>query len=214
MFMGNRYLFLLRNTLLFIDFLIINNSFLFTLACFSPLPGNNSIYFITGSLIIINFLWLSVAWSFNMYPKSAITGLEGIFRATWRTTVIHGLLIGSIYIFLIPGSKDEKVSIMIFGYALMGIFLLLSRFFLTYIVEFLIRKSRITKKIAVVGYNSKGREVADWLNRERGIYSFEGFFDDHSFGNFTVDPSGNIIGSIENCIEYAVENGIKEVTQH
>ncbi len=210
--MGNRYLFLLRNTLLFIDFLVINNSFLFTLACFSPLPGNNGVYFIAASLFIINLLWLATAWAFNMYPKNAITGLEEVFRATWRTVLVHGVVVGSVYIFIIPGSKAEKLSIIIFSYALMSIFLLLSRFFLTYIVEFLIKKSRITKKIAVVGYNSRGIEVADWLSTERGIYSFEGFFDDRSsYGNLSVDPSGNVIGSIESCIQYAVENGIKEV---
>lgn len=209
--MGNRYLFLLRNILLFIDFLIVNNSFLFTIAFFSPLPGNKSVYFILYSCLLFNALWLLIAWLFKLYPKENMSGLELIYRATWKTTLTHLLIISALYLFAAPGEQDRKFSVLIFCYAGMGVLLLLSRFFLTYIVEYFVKKAKVRRKILVVGYNSKGKEVAEWLSSERSFYTFGGFFDDHSHGGFSVNGNGDIIGSIETCIDYAVEKGIKEV---
>lgn len=209
--MGNRYLFLLRNTLLFIDFLIVNNSFLFTVAAFSPLPGSKGIYFILYSCIIFNTLWLLWAWLLKLYPKSNITGIELMYRATWKTMVLHFGCVSLLYFFAVKGTDDRKLSMLLFCYCLMGIMFVLSRFFLTYIMEYFIKKSKIRRKIVVVGYNNKAREVAEWLNTEGSFYSFEGFFDDHSHSNLAINGNGTIIGSIDTCIDYAVQQGIKEV---
>lgn len=209
--MGNRYLFLLRNTLLFIDFLIVNNSFLFTVAVFSPLPGSKGIYFVLYSCAIFNALWMLLAWLLKLYPKSNITGIELVYRATWKTTILHAGIISLLYIFMVPGSDDRKLSMILFCYSLMGIMSVLSRFFLTYIMEYFIKKTKIRRKIVVVGYNNKAKEIAEWLSTEGSFYSFEGFFDDHSHSNLAVSGSGAIIGSIDTCIGYAVKQGIKEV---
>jgi Undecaprenyl-phosphate glucose phosphotransferase len=61
-----------------------------------------------------------------------------------------------------------------------------------------------------VGYNETGVQLAKYFQGNNNIYTFEGFFDNGS-DFLSIDEDGRIVGSIEECIDYAIENNVQEI---
>ncbi len=205
--MGNKKFYLLRLVLLLSDFIINNLPFL-VVNLITPLQGRNASGLFTFCLLLaFNFSWIILARLFRLYTHSTLSQTEMTLRCTWRTLVSHLVLFTTVYYFISPSNFNERF---IAGtFCLMAALLLLSRFLLTYVTEFVFKKMITQKKIAIVGYNKEAVQLAEYFNSNKSFYNLAGIFGTSS--QLSVDKSGNIIGNIKDCLDYAVENNVTEI---
>lgn len=208
--MSNRFSYLLRITLLFSDCIIVNGSWLASYAIFYKLQAPSLAYYTVTNFIVYNISWLVAAFFLRLYQYDTLGRLENILRQTAKTTVVH---ISFLAVFLLITSEDVMFKRMLLVcLTILTAAFIVSRFFVTYIVEFIIKKAKLHLKTAIVGYNETGVKLAEYFEGNSSIYSFEGFFDnDNGLSNSSINKEGNIVGPIEKCIEFAVKNDIHEI---
>ncbi|RXK87338.1 undecaprenyl-phosphate glucose phosphotransferase [Filimonas effusa] len=207
--MGTRFKYLLRSTLMTSDFIIVNGSWILSYFFLrSSHPGLDN-HFGILNFLLFNFCWLLSATFLNLYKNATLSSLENVFRQTWKTAIVH---ISFFAIVLLCKNETEfyKSFLLVF-LVLLTCFFIVSRFLLTYIVEFIIDKAKLQEKTAIIGYNEIAVRLAQFFGEKRSMYSFEGYFDDIEENSLAVNQDGKIVGSIKKCIDFAVENGIREV---
>ncbi|RFM27408.1 undecaprenyl-phosphate glucose phosphotransferase [Deminuibacter soli] len=208
--MGSRFAYLLRITLLVSDFIIVNGSWIASYAFFHQLKDPSIAYYTPLNFIVYNVSWLMAAFFLRLYQYDTLNRLESILRQTAKTTLVH---ISFLAMFLLISSEDvmfKKLLLVCSG--ILGLAFVISRFFVTYIVEFIIKKAKLQMKTAIIGYNQTGVRLAEYFEGNSNIYSFEGFFDNGShLSNSAINREGDIVGPIEQCIEFAVKNDIREI---
>lgn len=206
--MGIKKFHLLKLILLTVDFIAVNTAFVLA---FWGLSWKN--VDVSGLALVdilsFNVLWLVCARIMRLYYYETLLTLETIFRQSWRTILIHGLSFAA-FMLLFNDLLFAKKFLFI-SYAILATFFIISRFFLTYVVEFILKKANFQKKIAIVGYNEQGLKLAEYFKDNNSMYLLEGFFDDKIEEHFSVDQNGNIVGPIEHCVSFALHNNIREI---
>ena len=205
--MGKSYSFLNRLVFVGSDFFILNASYFIANAfyAFSDLPLIS--WDGLKLAVFFNVTWLISASIMRLYAASTFLRIEHIFRQSWKTLVIHALLF-TITLYLLNIDVQENNFFILF-YCILIVLIGLSRFFLTYLSQ-LITRTRLHKKIAIIGYNQTGMELAKYFKGNDYMYSFQGFFDDES-EHFSINKEGRIVGPIEKCMDFAVKNNITEI---
>ena len=210
--MGSRFAYLLRITLLFSDCIIVNGSWLASYAFFYKLQDPSLAYYTPLNFIVYNVSWLIAAFFLRLYQYDTYNKLESILRQTVKTTLVH---ISFVAMFLLVVSENVMFKkLLLVNLCILSVAFIISRFFVTYIVEFIIKKAKLQMKTAIVGYNETGVKLAEYFEGNSSIYSFEGFFDNssrHHLSSTSINRDGDIVGPIENCIEFAVKNDIREI---
>ncbi len=205
--MGNKKFYLLRLFLLLSDFIIINVPFL-TINLITPLQLHfSNKYFTFFALIIFNASWLLFSKLFKLYTHAALAVNEFTYRSTWRTLAAHIVFFTLLCYFASPNNFNAKF---ITGtFAVMSGLLTISRFLLTYITEFVFKTIITQKKIAIIGYNEEAVHLAEYFNNNKSFYKLAGIFG--TSNQLLVDNDGNLIGNIEDCLGFALENDITEI---
>ncbi len=205
--MGNKKFYLLRLVLLLSDF--INNNLPFLIInLITPLQLHSSSNFFTFcTLLLFNALWVLFSHVFRLYTYATLSVTEFTLRCTWRTLFGHFLSFTVIYYLLSPSNFNERFVAATFVF--MAALLLLSRFLLTYVTEFVFKTVVTQKKIAIVGYNEDALQLAEYFNNNKTFYNLTGIFG--TSRQLSVDKSGNIIGNMKDCVDYAVENDVTEI---
>lgn len=189
------------------DFLVVNASYL--IAYYFYALTSSSIFSDAGFKIFVcfNLTWLISAAIMRMYANITFKKIESVYRQTAKTAVGQCLLFAGI-LWILNTTVHER-AFFIVCYSCLTILLGVSRFFFTYISEFII-KAKLHKKIAIIGYNETGVELARYFQGNNNIYTFEGFFDNGT-DHLSINEEGNVVGSIEECIEHAREKNIQEI---
>lgn len=203
------YQFVLRTAHLLSDLLIVNVSFLlgfeYTDHFFGPLAWTND-YSI--ALIASNSIWLVASLLLRHYVENPTYKVENTLRGTYKTALLHS----SIYIiFLFFTESGVNHSFVALRLAFLLALFAVSSFTLTYFTEFLVKHIGRKKRIAIIGYNSTGKKLADFLCLQRKEYSFAGFFDDEFVKRDVHTNFSNLIGRVEACIHYVERNHFHEV---
>lgn len=205
--MGKRYGFLLKIMLLCMDLLLVNCCFIIA----SWLMHLHSSHWLLTNLAICNLFWVASAVCCSLYRSGARTRMAVITSRTVKTVIVNLSAQMLLYHFIpdIAFSQHVLLSI-ICSYSLL---IIASRIFVNNVVEFFIDKAKLQRKTAIVGYNDTAVQLAGMLQQRNSMYSFEGFFDhpDNDTSSLSVDDSGQIVGSIDHCIEFAVKNDIREI---
>ena len=205
--MGNKKFFLLRWVLLLSDFIINNLPFLLV-NLFTPLQVffSNKL-FTFAAIIVFNLSWLFFSRFFKLYTYHVLSTTEYILRYTWRTLLAHIIFFTSLYYLVSPHNFNIKF---IGGtYAFMFALFTISRLLFTYVTEFVFKTIVTQKKIAIVGYNEQAVKLANYFNNNKTFYNLAGIFG--TSNQLLVDDDGNLIGNIEDCVDFAVENEITEI---
>lgn len=207
--MESRYSYLLRITLFLGDFWILNVSYLCGYLAVRFLIDPTLLnHFGLSQILLFDLSWLTFAGLLRLYHKTTMSSLEMIFRQTGKTAVIHALF---FLVFLIYNRESHfALKFLPVCYGVMIVLFIVSRFLLTYFTEALAKRARLHTKIAIVGHNRTGLQLAEYFIINNNMYNFEGFFDEHS-NALSVDPDGKIISKIEQCIQFAAENDIREI---
>ena len=205
--MGNKKFYLIRLVLLLSDFIIINLPFLIVNIVSPIYPSHPNQIFTLTVLLSFNISWLLFSQIFNLYTQHILSVTEYMLRRTLRTMVCHSLLFSLLYYLTEP--ENFNIYFLAGTFGMMCFLLLVSRFLLTYVTEFVFKTVVSQKKIAIVGYNEKALQLAKYFSENESFYKLAGFFDNRS--QYTVDDQGNLIGSIEDCLDFAVENDVSEI---
>jgi putative colanic acid biosynthesis UDP-glucose lipid carrier transferase len=213
--METRYSYLMRFGLLLGDFYIVNACYAIayltlgqTISMGHTIEHIFSRHFLFSNIVIFNLGWLTLSSAMKLYTKETVSTLEQLFRQTIKTIVLHGVF------FLIILSYSEEslfaVKFLPICYGSMITLFAFSRFFITYLMEFIFKKAKLHTRIAIVGHNETGMRLAEYFLINQNVYSFEGFFDDREDA-LTVDSSGRMMGRLEECIHFAAANNIREI---
>ena len=139
----------------------------------------------------------------------ANNSVEEIYRRTWKSLLMHYVIFMS---FLFFSKSPISHNFFILCLLVMGLLFSASRVVLTYFSEFLLKRLKPGKQIAIIGYNPTAKKLADHFSRQRGDYVFHGFFDDEISRNASnFNTSYTVVGPIEHCINYAKENRVEEI---
>ena len=205
--MGDQSRYLLRIILLSGDMVLVN------LVLLSLMPIAGSLYGLTynsltvANVLAYNLLWIGSAYYCHLYKLVTLASIEKTFRRTLRTFALFSALYFGYLVLshsLLMGLKLLPV------YAcLMTLSIVISRFFLTYFVDFVIQKANLYQKIVIVGYNETAIKLAEYLTRQNKLYSFEGFF--NTLDTMRVEEDGTIVRPLHTCMDYAVRHDIREI---
>lgn len=204
--MNNNNTYLLKLSLLCSDFAVINFSYFISYVISSWAGDLNQDFFFISS-IFFNISWLFASYITYLYHYKTMRSLENILRSTIQTAVFHFIFFTSFIIFFFNSRAHFNV---LLSSAVLSVFLIsLSRIYTTYITEFIAKKSNLNKRIAIFGHNEVGVKLANYFIDNTSLYSFHGFLD--------VSPteksngSENVVGTLSDCVEYAVDNNISEI---
>ncbi len=205
--MGNKEFQFLRITMFFTDFVLINCSVLIAILLRFSNPDSAPIFPV---LMAINFSWLMIAYPLKLYSYDSVAHSEKTYRQSWRVWLLQSVLLYALFYFL---SSVFVVTRIILTYAaIAGALIFISRFFQTFLVEYLFKKINVlnvSQKIAIVGYDDNAQKLAEYFKRNKNIYQFLGFFADSTQINQLVDKKPFF--PINECINYAVKHNIKEI---
>jgi len=205
--MGKRYGFLLKVMLLLMDLCLLNCCFLLAYWLIN-LPAD---YWLLINLVICNTCWFVSAVFCKLYKSGARTTMQAITSRTVKTVIVNVSVQMLLFHFLKKANLPQHILLSIIcSYSLL---IIASRVFINNVLEIFIVKAKQQRKTAIVGYNNTGMQLARLLQQRKSMYSFEGFFDnqDNKHDGLLVDKKGQIVGSIDYCIDYAVKNDIREI---
>ena len=205
--MGKRYGFLLKVMLLLMDLFLLNCCFLIA----SWIMLLNTGYWLLINLALSNFFWIASAYACKLFKSGSRTTMAAITSRTVKTVIINLSAQMLVFHFLQQANLSQHVLLSIIcSYSLL---IIASRVFINNVLEFFIEKAKLQRKTAIIGYNNTGVQLASLLQQRKSMYLFKGFFDntDNTYDGMLVDSTGQIVGSIDHCIDYAIKNDIREI---
>jgi len=158
-------------------------------------------------ILLINFVWFNVTQITRLYNDIFVKDAIPTIRQTLGSLLLFIVVI-SILLFAI---KDFSISGKLMGIALL-VFIPLLLF--VKIGFLLLRRSRRTKminykKVVIVGAGPLGVDLRKYMEKNTHLgYRVVGFFDDNPA---LKSNDVNILGSVEECIDYVRESSIREV---
>ena len=135
--------------------------------------------------------------------------LENILRCTIQTCLIHIVFITAFIVFFY--SNHGRYKILFTDYLFTIFFIAISRIYLTYITEFIAKRSNLNRRIAIFGHNEVGIKLANYFIDNTSMYSFQGFLDVNHTSTTRGEGTQGVLGTLSECVEYAVDNNINEI---
>ncbi|MGI8951060.1 MAG: undecaprenyl-phosphate glucose phosphotransferase [Chitinophagaceae bacterium] len=207
--MGSRHSFFLHLILLITDLVIINVAYITSYELMYI--GEITHHFSVDNFVLYNLIWFISAGAVRLYFNNSVTKVETIYRQTAKTMLLQALIFSAVLFFnQVKHIGYDYEKFLLYCYAILTVLFIISRLFVTYTSEFFLVKTKLRKRIAIVGNNAVGQKLADFFSDKRNDYAFHGFFDDNK-NNILVNADGKIIDQIEQYINYAVENQIEEI---
>jgi len=204
--MQTRYLFLLRFILPLVDLLMLNAVYLISFKFESYLHSTGAFELQKHFLMICNLVWLVNSFVFGLYGENGANKTEKIYRATWKTFIGHFVLF-TIYLFFSKAVEFPRSFIIIF-YLVLLLALVFNRFFGTLFQYILIKRFKLTKKVAIMGNNYTAARLKKYIKLQRNI-DFYGFIGTHD-GKFSNDD-GELHDDTIQQISEAVKAGVKDL---
>ena len=198
---------LLRLVLLLSDFLINNIPFLVVSALVPFQLHSTNRWFTFFALLVLNASWLLFSFVFSLYNYDTLSVTEKTFRYTWRTLLAQFVFFSALYYGFSTYNFNSKFIIATFS--CMIVLFTTSRFLLTYVTEFVFKKIIPQKRIAIVGNNSEAIKLVEYFNKNKSFYNLTGIFGGDSIA--TINSNGSLVGDIEDCVDFAVENEVSEI---
>ncbi|HEX8607095.1 MAG TPA: undecaprenyl-phosphate glucose phosphotransferase [Pedobacter sp.] len=204
--MQTRYLYLLRYILPVTDVLMLNAIYFLAYYVTNSLGKFVSYELLQHYVVVCNLIWLFNALLFGLYTEYGARKVERIYRGTLRSIFVHFILF-SLYLLFLRDNEFSRTFLLVF-YGLLSIAFVLNRFIGTVVQFLLVNKFHVTKKIAVMGNNSTGRRIAEYLKTQPNVV-FYGFIADHP-GVYSVDNKAATDVAVAE-MELAVLNGVEDM---
>lgn len=160
-----------------------------------------------GLLFLIeSMLWLISACSVRLYIEDAQIGIYRFAKKTVRAFALFSVCV-SIIVFAYPYPYSH-----LFIFTSLGCFLFLTlttRLIMIGASAYIRKMNRITHRVVIVGYNEVARKLVQRLQTSRKDFLVDGYFENQeAIHELSTLP---IIGDINECLEYAMRNNVKEI---
>ena len=203
--MNSRYTNLFRFFFVCVDLLALNLVHAVLMINFHRIPQNGERAY--GLLFLVgNMVWLMSAYSVHLYIEDA---KPGVYRFAKRTIKAFVLFAISILIFAFFYHYPYSRLFIVTSLTSFFIILMVTRIGMIGASFYIQRINRITRRIVIVGYNDVAKKLVQSFGIIRKDFQVDGYFEDqnliHELSNLPI------IGNINDCIEYAVNNNIHEI---
>jgi len=203
--MNSRYINLFRFFFVCIDLLALNALHFILMVTMDRIPAPAE-YRYTLLFIVANMLWLISAYSTGLYVDNGNPSFE---RFTKRTIKSLTLFIIYMLLFLFIYHYPFSRLFILFSFSGFSAILILTRVFLFGASFYANKVNKINKKIVIVGYNEVAKKLAYIFTTQNRNIMVDGYFEDsESVDELSLLP---IIGNIDECVPYAVNNHISEI---
>ena len=202
--MNSRYINLFRPFFVCIDLLALNLVHLLLMNSMHRISISNGSHYLT-LFIVANMIWLVSAYSTALYIDTSNPSFERFTKRTVKSLIIFFLgMVLFIFFYHYPFSR-LFILMSFIGFSailLVSRAVLLGAFYMN-------SATKMGKKIVIVGYNEVARKLAHNFSMQKRNLMVEGFFEDREMVNeLSTLP---IIGNINECVSYAVQNNINEI---
>lgn len=203
--MNSRYTNLFRFFFVCVDLLALNLVQLFFLSYIHRIPpGADPKYILL--FIVSSMLWLISAYFTALYIDQGKPGFEIFIKRTVRCLAVFFVaMVLFIFFYHYPFSRLFILS----SFLAFGILLMVIRTLMMGISWYADKMSGPGKKIVIVGYNEVARKLTYNFSTHTRNTMVEGYFEDPALVD-QLSPLP-IIGNIDECISYAVQNNINEI---
>ena len=160
---------------------------------------------------ILLFLISNMAWLFSAYFNGVYT-IEKHFdfaRFAARTLKAFVFYTGIILLFIFLYHFNYSRLFVILNFIGFGSTIFITRI-LFFLISFYLKKgNKFTKKVIILGYNNLSKKLVNHFLVDKWNLSVEGYFEDpQEVKELSYFP---ILGKRDDCINYAIENGITEI---
>lgn len=156
--------------------------------------------------LVSNFAWMLSATTTSLYINSNSFRTGVLTRHTIQAFIFYLLLVGCFLYFSGFTYPRTFVLAILSGFA---VSLVLSRLLYLAAIKVVRIHEKFVRKVVIIGYNEAAKSLVDHhLSTSRNI-AVEGFFED--FENVNELSAFPIIGSPQECLQYAIDNNISEI---
>lgn len=156
--------------------------------------------------IVANMVWLLASYSTALYLDNASLDLDRFARRTMKTVILF--IMGMVCFIFLYHFAYSRVFVLI-SFAAFCTILLATRGGLIARAFYRQKMNKATRKVVIVGYNNVAKKLAYSFTEKDGRLSVEGYFEDPRHIHELSDRP--IIGNIDECISYAINNRISEI---
>jgi putative colanic acid biosysnthesis UDP-glucose lipid carrier transferase len=197
----------LQKTLVFLDLLVLNITFLSVRFVYDAKIADNSFNAYLELWAFINTVWLAIAFVSRTYSDSNIINFENF---TKRTVQVYLLWIIAILFYLFF-SRQLEVSrfFIIVTIVIFGLGLLMNRFLYLGINNYFKNRNHLFNKVLIVGYNETAKKLENYFEEEGFNYHLVGFTEDEK--NIQELSRHPILADIKSTMQTAVQLDVQEI---
>jgi putative colanic acid biosynthesis UDP-glucose lipid carrier transferase len=157
-------------------------------------------------LPMTNIVWLIAAYFNGLYENDRNFSFERFAKRSLKAFIFFcGFVL--LYIFLYH-YKYSRIFIM-FNFVGFGIAIFLTRLIFMLFSFYLVKGSRYSRKVVILGYNELSKKLAHYFLDHNSNVSVEGYFEDsQAVDELSFYP---ILGNRQECLSYAIDNNISEI---
>jgi len=194
--MNKSFLQYLQISLVILDVIILNVSFLICWTLFSESISYHLQKFYIEYLFSLNTFWLIAAWASGLYITKTMISFESFSR---RTTRVYLISLLSIFLYLYFFRRSELGRLFFASSVVaLGIGLLINRLLYLFVLEHF-KKGNHLIRVLIVGYNEVAKKLARYFEEEGLAVELLGFAEDaHKVKELTHYP---ILTTIDNSVE-------------
>jgi putative colanic acid biosynthesis UDP-glucose lipid carrier transferase len=197
--------------LLFLDFLILNISFVISL--YFIYEDNISLYYLNFYSLILfgNLIWVMLIGVYHAYQIMRIEPIEGIISRSLKM-ILSEISILFLVVFVLEFGTIAKLFVIIFSVCFLFFDTLIKILFL-FLLKKLRKNGLNNKNIIIVGINKNAIKLQKILKKEVSFgYKILGFFDDlDSKDELIINNDLLFLGNTENVFDFIKTNSIHEV---
>ncbi len=197
----------LQLTLVILDLVILNISFLFAGFIFyrklDPQFTDNYLQY----LLVCNVVWLVLSFFFRVYITKVILNFEYFTKRTIQVYMAWMIMI-LFYLFF---SREFKISRLFIFYTLasFGLGLMINRFLYVGIKNYFRKSHSLIKKVLILGYNDTAKQLANYFEEDGINTQLVGFIEDnkniHELSHYPV------LGNISDSLDVAQQMDVQEI---
>lgn len=203
--MSGRYINMFRFFFVCVDMFALNLVHTWLIINFHRLPADGGKSY-DLLILVSNMIWLISTYSVGLYIEHAH---PDVYRFSKRTIKAYTLFIIGILTFVFVYHYPFSRMFILLDFSIFFLFLFVTRIVMILIFSASKKRNRNTKRVVVVGYNEIAKDFVDRFSIKRDDFLVDGYFEDA--GKIKELSNLPIIGSIENCVDYAVRNKVHEI---
>jgi putative colanic acid biosynthesis UDP-glucose lipid carrier transferase len=197
----------LQLLLVFLDFALLNTSYLIAYFFFGDTPSVKEINFYLLFWFSLNFSWALLSVIFGVYSGKIIVNFESFTKRTVQVYILW-VVFCLVHLIIVRDVHFSRAFIF-FSISNFAVTLFLNRFIYFAIKHYVRTRHHWDNKILILGFNDTSKKLATYLEEEGLNTELVGFIEDedniHELSNYPI------IANINDTIKIAKELSVHEI---